>query len=413
MLDAMRAPSIPLNATTLVLCAALALPGCNLFASAVPCQVDDNCALGERCRAGTCVAGGVTLLDGGARADAGEPPGGDDAGPLDGGEPPAPTCAPRLVVTAGSVPVPAAHPLKVSLDHAALVALGFAPDGSDLHLFYDDGTAESARARVLSPLSAWNTDASELWFALAAPLAAGESTSAYVLRSRADAPPDDNEASVFPLADFFERPDADVVEPPWSAPYAGIGVRAGGLEVLGGDNLYNRPLLDLTLPPLTTRFELVTGFHFLRSGDESEYRVHLHLGDSSGMIEPPSTPEHFARDGAAVSLVWAGVGATLSGEEVLAADGPGGYAELGVVSGEHALSVRVDPASDRYDIFVDGAERLSTLPFLNASDVIDRFRMVIWRVGTSISARRLEYLYVRPLLAAEPSVSVELPADCP
>lgn len=386
------------------------LAGCNLFASAVPCHSDENCAAGERCSGSQCVPGGVPATeDGGAAQDGG--PGDNDAGLLDGG-PIAPACAPIVVVSAGAGSVPARHPLKLTLDHAALVSLGFAADGSDLRLLYDDGSGPLSLPRVLDPSSSWSAASTELWFSLAAPLEAFASTSAYTLRSRQAEPLLDDEGQVFPLADFVERPDSDVLEPPWSAPYAGAGVRSNGIEILAVDNGENRPFLDLALPALTSRFELALGFHFARTGEEAEYRVHLHLGDAAVMVEPLELPEHFARDGAAVSLVWSGPGEGLAADETLASDGVGGYTPLGVVSGERRLTLRVDPVADRYDVVVDGEEIVSTLPFRLASDVISRFRLVAWRVSSGISSRRLEYAFVRPLLEVEPSVSVELPADC-
>lgn len=393
---------------------AVTLAGCNLLARAVPCHVDDNCAFDERCRDGACVLSEpVPEREGGApRADGGEVVVVEDAGALKDGGDPLPACAPRVVVTAGTSAVPAGHPLKLTLDHAALVTLGYEPDGSDLRLFHDDGSGvETSIPRVKDPLSSWSAALTELWFPLTAPLDALESTSAYVVRSREAAPLDEDERTVFPLADFFEREGGGVLEAPFTAPYGGVSVLAGGLELDTG-NEYNRPFLDVALPPLTTRFELVLGFHFARTGPEGEYRVHLHLGDEAAMVEPLATIDHFARDGAAVSLVWSGVSEALPAEETLAADVVGGYTPLGVVSGDRRLVLRADPATDRYDVVVDGEELGSTLPFLTATDVISRFRLVLWRVATNIGARRLEYVFLKPLVADEPTVRVELPPEC-
>lgn len=382
------------------------LSGCNLLASTVPCQVDDNCAPGERCREGACEVDPSRRRDAGPARDGG--PIVDDGGPKDAGD--GIPCEPRLVVTAGESDVPEGHPVRISLDHAALVALGFAGDGTDLHLVHDEGEGPTRIARALDPLSGWNRADTALWFRLVSALEAGASTDAYRLQSDEETAPNADEGQVFPVADFFERPDETPLEAPWSAPYGGVSVVDGGLalEPLNGDN---RPFVDLELPPQERAFDLVLGWGFARIGSENEYRLHLHLGHGPSMPEPAEAFEHFADDGANVSLVWAGVNHGFAEEETLAAHVVGGYTPLAPVSGQRRMVLRVDPEIDRYDVIVDGTRIGETLPFLAAGDVLSRFRLVAWRMGGNVE-QRLEYVYLLPLIASEPTVRVELPADC-
>lgn len=389
-------------------CALLvSVAGCNLFADAVPCRVDDNCAVGERCLESACVAVKPPRRDAGLPPDAGGED--EDAGLPDGGPPP--PCSPEIVVTAGTAAVPQGQPVRLSLDHAALVSLGFAPDGSDLHLVYDDGVAPARLPRALDPLSSWNTGETTLWFPLAAALEPGASTSAYRLEQDASSAPNAEEAQVFPAADFFERPDETPLAAPWSVPHGGVAVRGGALEI-DATNGDNRPLVELALPAQASAFDLVLGWAFTRTEVENEYRLHLHLGNAAVMPEPLEDGAHFANDGASVSVVWGGVNETLPAEETIAADVSGGYTPLEVVSGRHEVVLRTDPTTDRYDVLVDGEMIGGTLPFLVAGDVIDRFRVVAWRIGGAVGERRFEYVYLLPRLAQPPTLAVELPATC-
>lgn len=393
----------------MALVALLLAPGCNLLASAVPCRVDENCAPGERCLEGFCALDPSLKRDAGRLRDAGPTP--EDAGPPDAGDPL--DCDPHVVVSA-SAPVPAGQPLKLTLDHASLVALGFSPDGADLHLVHEDGVEETSLARALDPLSAWNREDTELWFRLPFALSAGESTDAFRLRRDAENPPSGDEREVFPVADFFERPDDTPLEAPWRLPYGGVSVVNGGIELEGLD-ANNRPLLDLELPPQTGAFELRLGWGFARIGAETEYRLHLLLGEGAVMPDPPEEQGHFAADGASVSLVWSNSnqGQGFQDEETLAAHVHGGFTPIGVVSGQRHMVLRVDPPHGRYDVVVDGEPIGETLPFLpDSSKVLTRFRLVAWRLGVAIEQRRFEYVYLVPRLEQAPTLHVQIPAEC-
>jgi len=86
----------------------------------------------------------------------------------------------RVTVTAGVNAIPAGYSVSVAFDHAALVAAGKSlAGGDDVRIRYWNGTAWIDLDRVKDVPTAWNTTTTRLWFAVQAPIAAGESNNNY------------------------------------------------------------------------------------------------------------------------------------------------------------------------------------------------------------------------------------------
>jgi hypothetical protein len=113
-----------------------------------------------------------------------------------------------ITITADTSAADEHYSVPVMFDHEALVAAGKSlASGDDVRIGYWNGTAWVELDRVLDPGSAWNTDATRIWFRIEDPIAAGAADESYHLHYGNPAAPSDppNDPDlVFLFSDDFE-----------------------------------------------------------------------------------------------------------------------------------------------------------------------------------------------------------------
>jgi hypothetical protein len=112
-----------------------------------------------------------------------------------------------IVIQTSTAALPKGYSLAITLDHAALSALGRArADGRDVRIARWDGNAWQQRDRALDAGSAWGVSATTLWFSTSAAIAAGSIESSYYLFFGDPAPgvPPENLDQIFLFWDDFE-----------------------------------------------------------------------------------------------------------------------------------------------------------------------------------------------------------------
>ncbi|MBI2526319.1 MAG: DUF2341 domain-containing protein [Candidatus Rokubacteria bacterium] len=112
-----------------------------------------------------------------------------------------------MTITAPPASIPQGYSLKVTLDHAALVAAGKSlASGQDVRVVYWNGAAHVELDRILAPGSSWNTSTTTLWFKAQAAVSAGapdDNHALYYGNTAAGAAPASGD-SVFLLWDDFQ-----------------------------------------------------------------------------------------------------------------------------------------------------------------------------------------------------------------
>ena len=302
--------------------------------------------------------------------------------------------------------------VAVTIDHAALVSAGSSrADGADLRVVFSGPDGRREIDRVLDPESTWDTAATTLWFALQRDVPAGRIDSAYALYTGAPGAgaPMQDEAAVFWLADFFERPDDDHPGRGWELTEGSgdIDLTAGALRFTVTADTDNRPVADRPFSPITERAVWRFAFDWRRETTERNYRVHMQLGESAAMESPPPATDLLSNAGVGPSLVWSGPNDGMNDHEGFGYETGGSLSELATVSGRAAVEVTVEPATQTFDLTIDGVTVGAALPFTSERPALDRVRLFTWQLNENFFAepRRFEYLILRPARAPEPVVT--------
>lgn len=129
-----------------------------------------------------------------------------------------------------SAALAAASLMPLVFDHAALVAAGAQPDGSDLRIMVWDGAAFDEIDRFIDDPEHWNRTNTRVWFRTTNPIpAASTDTTSYWLRYGGDdpSPPKSSGAAVFHVHDEMDAVDYSVSGfGDWSAAHSEPGVFA-------------------------------------------------------------------------------------------------------------------------------------------------------------------------------------------
>ncbi len=338
------------------------------------------------------------------------------------------TRRPLTVSTGAASAIPIGYSVSVTFNHATLVTGGQAlASGADVRVVRRDPAtgAWTEIDRVLDPDSAWNQATTTIWFAAAAPVAANSSDSSYFLyfnNAAAGAPPA-NEDTVFHFADFFDRADSDTVGNGWTESesaaddlrlgYAAGNTTDGQLWFLDTNNDdSNRPSGTHGFTALAQRMNWRFGFDWSRIGAEGTYRVHMQLGQASGMQSPPTSVPSNAGVGPSLSWTWTGTAAQLQSEvggSYTAIVDLNAYARIDVLAVFGSMS-------PRYNVLVNGSAVASNLSFSGTVTALDAVRFYVWQLTAgNFDPRGIRYVIVRPLVTIEPTVTAGTaePDPCP
>ncbi len=316
----------------------------------------------------------------------------------------------QMIVQTGGESVAIGYSVALPIDHADLVNQGVSLiSGDDLRLVRWNGAGWTEINRVLDPEASFNSGSSELWFALQADIEAASSDDNYFLyygNPGATNPPDD-ENLVFHFADFFDRPPSDSVGGGWlvNEGSGDVDIEAGALFFNHTSNQENRPLVDHPVGLIDGRFAWQVGFDWGRSGSDSEYRLHLQLGNSAAMDNPPAEDPNFSNAGVGPSLLWASPSQGMFHHEGFGYEVAGAVTELQQVSGQSKITVHFDVAGGTYDVSVDELILGAEIPFTSSLGAIDQIRILCWQMQeNSFDGRRLSYTFIRHLAIPEPEV---------
>ena len=144
-----------------------------------------------------------------------------------------------LTVTASSEALVGDYSVRMTLDHASLVAAGKSTAaGDDVHVLYAGHEID----RVLDPGSSWATGTTGLWFRLQSPIGANTSDSGYTLCYGAPitAPPAADPDRVFLLWDDFSAATVDQTK--WHIESSGgvsVSAFVGQLRIAGTTTAMN------------------------------------------------------------------------------------------------------------------------------------------------------------------------------
>lgn len=315
----------------------------------------------------------------------------------------------RLTVSSQDA-LPAGYSLSFVLDHAALVNAGLSVGtGDDVRIVHMQGSQVAEIDRVLDPDSQWGSGTTRIWFATQSAIPAGGQDDYYLFvgNQAAGAPPA-SEAAVFHFADFFDRADSD--EPDlgwvtWETTGATVRVAERALWLSCSDQ-NNRPVADHPFPPLSGAVELRVGVDWKRTDAEGWYRLHLQLGNSTAMDNPPPESDVFSNLGTGPSLLWSGMNGGMANHEGFGYEVGGAVTQSAVVAGKASVMVRASVPARTFDLFVDGTQVADDAAFSSDQGSLDRLRFFAWQVNSAYVARTaLDWVLVRPLAGAEPTVT--------
>jgi hypothetical protein len=317
-------------------------------------------------------------------------------------------------VTAGNSSVPAGYTTQMSFDHAAWVTAGnAAADGSDLSLFIDDNGTPVRAPFVLDPSSTWNASDTRLWFRLPQRVEQNTTDIRWRVSTLESGGGPSSETQVFHFADFFERADAELPGGAWTVYEDGtdIDLTSGALYFADPLDFLWRPLADADFNALDGRSSVVFGLDFAQ-GSEGHYRFHMQAGDGAQM-DAVVADAGVSNTGVSFELIWTGpsASATVTNEETLAAGPNATAAAIGTVSGPTRVETVVFPGAGQFSVRIDGAPAAQGLTLLDATAQLDRLRLFTWEVSSNVAGRRVDYVWVRPLVSIEPSTEVTV--ACP
>jgi hypothetical protein len=315
----------------------------------------------------------------------------------------------RLTVSSQDA-LPAGYSLSFLLDHASLVDAGLSVEsGDDVRIVHLQSGQVVEIDRVLDPDSQWDSGTTRIWFATQTAIPAGGQDDYYLFVGNPVAgAPSADEADVFHFADFFDRPDDE--EPglgwlTWEANGATVGIAERALWLVSSDQ-NNRPVADHPFPPLSGGVELRFGVDWKRTAAEGWYRLHLQLGNSTAMDNPPPESDVFSNLGTGPSLLWSGTNGGMANHEGFGYEVGGVVTESVVVSGKASIAVRASVPARTFDLFVDGTQVADDAAFSSNQGSLDRLRFFLWQVNSAyVSRTALDWLLLRPLAGTEPTVT--------
>ena len=329
-------------------------------------------------------------------------------------------CAERRVITVltDAEPVAVGYPVRVSVDHANLVAAGLSlASGDDLRVFFRDDTAacddtdpsacHTELDRVADPATGFGQREIGLWFSAQAAIDANSTSVSYELYYTADpegagmldAPLDAGDA-IFTVFDDFE---AATLDPAW-VQETGSGTfsaTAGGLTA-PATGAIRRAIPQVT--GLSETLTLAVGMNWVPAGDP-DWTVGLQLGDASRMRTAAGDPD-YPNEGAGGSAGWYASSQPASATDVprfAAIEGGLGFpaflADAWDVEAPQELGLTVSLAgAGEFNLTHDGA--LTTgLPLVDQTVTrLDTLRLLV--LGASaFSTRSFDYVTVRPAVS--------------
>ncbi|MGH2405216.1 MAG: hypothetical protein ACRDGN_12250 [bacterium] len=311
-------------------------------------------------------------------------------------------------VSTGTASAPIGYSLPLTFDHAALVAAGKSlSSGNDVRVLYWNGVSWVELDRVLDPQSTWNQAATKIWFKTQAALSANSTDNRYYVyygNSGAGAPPA-TEANVFHFADFFNRANSCCPGMGWTITEStgDIDIASNALFFNDPANLNNRPVADHTFPVITERLVWRFGFNWDRTGSETTYRLHMQLGNSANMANPPSETNFWSNAGVGPSLLWAGPDQGMANHEGFGTVIGTTATQRQIVAGVAHIEVIVNVAGRTYDLYISDVLSASGVAFSSAQTSLDRLRLLTWQLSTApFSGRSFDYTYVRRHVSPEP-----------
>ena len=315
---------------------------------------------------------------------------------------------PVSVHTTGELPQ--GYSVKVTFDHASLVQSGLSlATGQDVRVLHRSGSEWTEVDRVLDPVSTWNQAQTTIWFATQEIVSASGTDSGYFVYAGnpAAGPAPADESKVFHFADLFDRADSTTVGNGWTVMEDGgtkLNVTGGALWFETTADVNNRPVAQHDFAPITGRLACRLGFNWARTGTEGSYRVHMQLGLSSMMDNPPAQQDVWSVAGVGPSLLWAGPNVGMTTEEGL------GYAigttakQVITATGKVDIDLRAALGSHDYSMNAGSVQSVG-LAFSTAVDSLDRLRLFTWQVNqANFGPRGFDYVIVRRLVEPEPSI---------
>lgn len=302
------------------------------------------------------------------------------------------------------------YSVKLVLDHAMLVSQGLSrADGADVRVVRREGAQWIELDRVLDPVSSWGQATTTVWFGLRGWVGAGAVDAEYFLYfgnpSAGPAPSD--EGKVFHFADLFDRADATTLGNGWTVMEESatkVNVTGGAMVFETTADVSNRPVVEHGFAPIDAGMSLRLGFRWARTGDEGTYRVHMQLGDSASMDNPPPVQDMWSINGVGPSLLWAGLNQGMTSHEGFGyAVGPTVH-QVATATGATDIEARVSVPYHAFGLIVGPVQAVG-LPFSGGPTVLDRVRIFTWQVNQAyFGSRAFDYVIVRNLVDPEPSV---------
>jgi hypothetical protein len=313
---------------------------------------------------------------------------------------------------------PAGYSVFVTFDHAAWVEAGLSlANGRDVRVVRETGTTRVQLSRVVDPESGFNRADTTLWFPLHAGIAAGSTDTSYAIYFDHPNPgwPPSNPDNVFRFADFFNRDNSTDIGNGWDVDESNntdVRILDRHLDFTVPADAPNRPSVSRAFNGLGDRLEWRFGFDWVRSGSEGNYRVHMQLGQTSAMQDPPPTAG-YPLDGIGPSLVWAGPHDAMADHQGFGVISPAGtVSQADIVSGRKAIRVVANMTEMKFDLHVGGQLVRSDAEFVQSITTIDRVRFLTSSIHASnITPRRFGYVILRPLVEPEPVVTLGAQED--
>lgn len=128
---------------------------------------------------------------------------------------------------------PSGTSVKLTLDHAALVSVGFRSDGQDLRICSVRGATQTQLDRVLGPESAWGRSDTAIWFKIDSDFTRNQSEPDvyHLVLDPNMSPPARDPQEAFLFFDDFNAPNPGLNR--WSVEHSGVGGDSSA-EVTGG-----------------------------------------------------------------------------------------------------------------------------------------------------------------------------------
>lgn len=323
----------------------------------------------------------------------------------------------REINILGLTQIEAKHALSVIFDHKSLVSGNMSrADGKDIRVLHWNGSSYKELPRVLDPHSDWNRTDTKIWFSpQKGTFSVGDAEKIYLyFGSPSPNSPPDSEDKVFHFADFFDRKNSSNLGNHWeelTTAETDVEIEDNALYFEQANDETNRPVVEGSFDPITTRFSFRFGFDWSLSGDYDYYRLHIQFGKRSKMEHPPGQSEWdwFSNAGVGPSLLWSSPYSGMIHHEGFGYEVAGDVTEIAVISEKAGIQGVVDVAKKTYTLAVAGGPSAYNVPFSSPVDAIDTVRIFTWSFADgSTHTSHFRYFIINKVGAKVPTVTLTL-----